>query len=339
MSKFSQSLWSYLVQRRYLSTQQFEAAVGMLFNQLPPLDDEYNEFRSARNILRLWHSAGWLDYDYETQKVVPCASTLVSYLSKSLEYVNLVAVDETSALKFKDKYGASFDVLDLDQNIEYLYPPIYNMPLKLGMVVNFKADDLLKSTPGINDILSEKIGFGAEYANVHIVDNQIPKLVDLEGRRKFYYDVKDLCFKEGDLPPGNFFIRYQSAYNFKTDCIWRNRNNLIPIKKQFRIIKEWAWGIHMALAEAYGSPSTVMYDPIKKVMACYMITPLPRAISRLLSLHGGRPQGFIPRWFDPLRGARYSLCLYYNVSYSMAYSVATKLGFIPDKKPLRLILL
>ena len=65
MSDFSRSLWSYLIQRRSLTTSQFEEAFGALMHLLP-YDDNYvyDEFRSARNILRLWHSSDWIEYYY-----------------------------------------------------------------------------------------------------------------------------------------------------------------------------------------------------------------------------------------------------------------------------------
>ena len=341
MSKFSDSLWLYLNRRGILSTEQFESAIGSLTHLLPPIaDEDYNEFRTARNILRLWHSAGWLEYDYEVQKVIPKTPTLVSYIDGSQQYVNLVAADRNYANAFKNKFGGDFTTTNLYHGgVSDLYPPIYQMPLKQGMLPDIKSDDLLSKTPGINDVLSRNTGLGAEYYdNIEII-NGVPRLEYMFGRKKFYYDTNDLCFKEGEPNrPGNFFTRYLSTYDHRTDCIWRQSSSLVPVNRQFRIIKEWAWGVHIALAEAYGIPSTVMYDPVNRIMACYMITPLPRAISRLLAWHGGRPPGFKPRWFDPLRGRQYPLYLYHNVSHAMALSVATKLGFSPDKKPLRLIL-
>jgi hypothetical protein len=338
MINFSYSLWSFLTQRGSVSTQQFENAFGTLMFSNSN-DDFYNEFRTARNILRLWHSMGWLEYDYDTQIVVPGKPTLVSYFEKTEQFISFVAIDRTNVEKIAETYNGSIITPDLDPSIADLYPPIYQMRFKVGMGPCIIANDLLNETPGVSDLISNKNGFGAEYEIVKIVNN-IPKLPYLDGRRKFFYDTKDLSFKEGDPPRiGNFFTRYQSAYNFKTDCIWRQTSSTLPVEKQFRKIKEWSWGIHIALSESHGSPSTVMYDPVKMIFACYLATPLPRAISRLLAWHGGRPPGFRPNWFDPLRGKNYSLYLYHNVSHTMALSVASKLGFNPDIKPLRLIIL
>jgi len=337
MSDFSRSLWSYLVQRRSLTTSQFEEAFGALTHLLPHDDNyAYDEFRSARNILRLWHSSGWIEYDYESQKVLPRPPKLVSFLEGTHQSVALVAVDEVQAEAFANRFGSVYRQVRLDVKISALYPPIYQTDLRPGMSPDIDAERLLAVTPGRDDILSEK--GGARLANVHIV-NRLPRLVDLQGRKEFHYDTRILDFKEG-LPDvvGNYLIRYQSSYNFKTDLIWRHLSSSVHITKQFRVIEEWAWGMHIALVESM-LPPTVMYDPVARVFASYMKVPLPRSISRLLAWHGGRPPGFRPNWNDSLRGGRHSLYLYHNVSHSMALAVAAKLGYRADKKPLRLVVL
>jgi len=337
MSDFSRSLWSYLVQRRSLTTSQFEEAFGALMHLLP-YDDNYvyDEFRSARNILRLWHSSGWIEYDYESQRVLPRPPKLISYLEVDRESVALVAVDEVQAAAFAAKFGATYRHVRLDTKISELYPPIYQTDLMPGMSPDIRAERLLAVTPGRDDILS--LNSGAPSANVHIV-NRLPRLVDLQGRKEFYYDTHTLDFKEGQsAAAGNFLIRYQSSYNFKTDLIWRHLSSSVHVTKQFRVIEEWAWGMHIALAESI-LPPTVMYDPVARVLATYMKVPLPRSISRLLAWHGGRPPVFRPNWNDPLRGGRHSLYLYHNVSHSMALAVAAKLGHRADRKPLRLVVL
>lgn len=337
MSDFSRSLWSYLVQRRSLTTSQFEEAFGALMHLLP-YDDNYvyDEFRSARNILRLWHSSGWIEYDYESQRVLPRPPKLISYLEGDRESVALVAVDEVQAEAFAVKFGATLRHVRLDTKISELYPPIYQTDFKPGMSPDIRAERLLAVTPGRDDILS--LNSGAPSANVHLV-NRLPRLVDLQGRKEFHYDTRALEFKEG-LPDvvGNYLIRYQSLYNFKTDLIWRHLSSSVHVTKQFRVIEEWAWGMHIALAESI-LPPTVMYDPVARVLATYMKVPLPRSISRLLAWHGGRPPGFRPNWNDPLRGGRLSLYLYHNVSHLMALAVAAKLGYRADRKPLRLVVL
>jgi hypothetical protein len=337
MSDFSRSLWSYLIQRRSLTTSQFEEAFGALMHLLP-YDDNYvyDEFRSARNILRLWHSSGWIEYDYESQRVLPRPPKLISYLEGDRESVALVAVDEVQADAFAVKFGATYRQVRLDTKISELYPPIYQTDLKPGMTPDIRSERLLAVTPGKDDILS--LNSVAPLANVHIV-NRLPRLVDLQGRKEFHYDTLTLDFKEGEsAAAGNFLIRYQSSYNFKTDLIWRHLSSSVHVTKQFRVIEEWAWGMHIALAESI-LPPTVMYDPVARVFATYMKVPLPRSISRLLAWHGGRPPGFRPNWNDPLRGGRHSLYLYHNVSHSMALAVAAKLGHRADKKPLRLVVL
>ena len=337
MSNFSRSLWSYLVQRRSLKTSQFEEACGALMHLLP-YDDNYvyDEFRSARNILRLWHSSGWIEYDYEYQRVLPRPPKLISYLEGDRESVALVAVDEVQADAFAVKFGATYRHVRLDTKISELYPPIYQTDLKPGMSPDIKSERLLAVTPGKDDILS--LNSGAPSANVHIV-NRLPRLVDLQGRKEFHYDTLTLDFKEGEsAAAGNFLIRYQSSYNFKTDLIWRHLSSSVHVTKQFRVIEEWAWGMHIALAESI-LPPTVMYDPVARIFATYMKVPLPRSISRLLAWHGGRPPGFRPNWNDPLRGGRHSLYLYHNVSHPMALAVAAKLGHRADRKPLRLVVL
>ena len=335
MSDFSRSLWSYLIQRRSLTTSQFEEAFGALMHLLP-YDDNYvyDEFRSARNILRLWHSSGWIEYDYESQRVLPRPPKLISYLEGDRESVALVAVDEVQADAFAVKFGATYRQVRLDTKISELYPPIYQTDLKPGMTPDIRSERLLAVTPGKDDILS--LNSGAPLANVHIV-NRLPRLVDLQGRKEFHYDTLTLDFKEGEsVAAGNFLIRYQSSYNFKTDLIWRHLSSSVHVTKQFRVIEEWAWGMHIALAESI-LPPTVMYDPVARVFATYMKVPLPRSISRLLAWHGGRPPGFRPNWNDPLRGGRHSLYLYHNVSHSIALAVAAKLGHRADRKPLRLV--
>jgi hypothetical protein len=224
----------------------------------------------------------------------------------------------------------------LDPKISELYPPIYQTDLKPSMSPDMSSERLLAFTPGKDEILS--LNSGAPSANVHII-NRLPRLVDLQGRKEFHYDTRTLDFKEGkSAAAGNFLIRYQSSYNFKTDLIWRHLSSSVHVSKQFRVIEEWAWGMHIAQAESI-LPPTVMYDPVARVFATYMKVPLPRSISRLLAWHGGRPPGFRPNWNDPLRGGRHSLYLYHNVSHSMALAVAAKLGHGADRKPLRLVVL
>lgn len=335
MSEFSRSLWSYLVQRRSLSTSQFEEAFGALMHLLPyDENDVYDEFRTARNILRLWHSSGWIEYDYESQRVMPRPPKLVSYLEGDRASVALVGVDDAQAGDFAAKFIVSYRQVPLEPKISALYPPIYQTDLKPGMFPDIKAESLLATTPGRDDILS--VDAGALKPNVHIV-NGLPRLVDLLGRKEFHYDTLTLDFKEGvSSAAGNFLIRYQSSYNFKTDMIWRQLSSTVQVTKQFRVIDEWAWGMHIALADSI-LPPTFMYDPVARVFATYMRVPLPRSISRLLAWHGGRPPGFRPNWNDPLRGGRHSLYLYHNVSHSMALAVAAKLGHRADRKPLRLV--
>jgi hypothetical protein len=337
MSQFSNSLWSYLVQRGGLSTAQFEHAFGALIHLLPYTeDDEYNEFRTARNILRVWHAAGWLEYDYEAERVLPRKPALIGFKDGGRDKVILVAVDQDQGRAFSEKYGAIFTAPRLDAKISDMYPPIYQAELAHGMSPDFNADSLLALTPGKDEILSTT--GGAPYANVQIFDG-VPKLVDLENRKEFYFDTSELYFREGvPTVPGNRLIRYRSSIDYDTDCIWRQLGQGVPVNRQYRLIEEWAWGMHIALAESR-RPATVMYDPVGRIFACYMQVPLPRAISRLLAWHGGQPPGFLPRWNDPLRGGRHSLYLYRNVTHSMALAVASKLGFHPDRKPLRLILL
>jgi hypothetical protein len=321
MSAFSDSLWSYLVQRRGLSTSQFEDAFGALIHLLPyHEDDQYNEFRTARNILRLWHAAGWLEYDYEAGKVLPRKPALIAFKDRGVDKVSYVAVDRAQATAFAERHSIAFTAPRLDGKISEMYPPIYQADLKPGMCPDTSADALLPITPGRDDILSSSVG--APYANVQTIGG-IPKLVDLENRKEFYFDTSELYFKEGrpDLP-GNYLIRYRSSIDYDTDCIWRQLAHGLPVNRQFRVMEEWAWGMHIALAESR-RPSTVMYDPLGKTLACYMQVPLPRALSRLLAWHGGE----------------YSLYLYCNVTHQMALAVAAKLGFRNDRKPLRLILL
>lgn len=337
MSAFSDSLWSYLVQRSSLSTSQFEAAFGALIHLLPyDEDDEYNEFRTARNILRLWHAAGWLEYDYEAEKVLPRKPTLIAFKEGERDKVSLVAVDQSQARSFADRYSVVFTAPRLDGKISEMYPPIYQADLKPGMSPDANADTLLPITPGRDDILG--LNGGAPYANVQVFAG-VPKLVDLDNRKEFYFDTSELYFKESrpDLP-GNYLIRYRSSVDYATDCIWRQLAPGLPVNRQFRVMEEWAWGMHIALAESR-RPSTVMYDPLGKTLACYMQVPLPRALSRLLAWHGGQPPGLLPKWNDPLRGGEHSLYLYRNVTHQMALSVAAKLGFRNDRKPLRLIVL
>jgi hypothetical protein len=337
MSDFSQSLWSYLVKRGRLTTSRFEEAVYSLSHLLPHAeDDEFNEFRSARNILRLWHASGWIEYDYESQIVLPRPPKMISYLDGGRPSVALVAMEINQAKEVALKFGEKFRHVRLAPQIAPLYPPIYQMDHKPGMAPDINAVDLLSVTPGRDDILG--VGSGAPYANVQLV-NGLPRLVDLHGRREFHYDTRFLGFKEG-LPTaaGNYLFRYQSVYNFKSDCVWRQLSSSVHVTKQFRVIEEWAWGVHIALAESI-LPSTVMYDPVARVLVSCMQAPLPRAISRLLAFHGGRPPGFRPRWNDSLRGGAHSLYLYHNVTHSMALAIASKLGFHPDRKPLRLIVL
>lgn len=337
MSAFSDSLWSYLVQRGSLSTSQFEAAFGALIHLLPyEEDDEYNEFRTARNILRLWHSAGWLEYDYESEKVLPRKPTLITFKEEGRDRVTLVAADQAQAMSFAEKHAVSFTSPKLDSKISEMYPSIYQADLKPGMSPDANADTLLPITPGRDDILGSN--GGAPYANVQMIGG-MPKLVDLENRREFYFDATELNFKEGKPGlPGNYLIRYLSSVDHETDCIWRQLASGLPVNRQFRVMEEWAWGMHIALAESR-RPSTVMYDPLGRTLACYMQVPLPRALSRLLAWHGGQPPGFLPKWSDPLRGGEHSLYLYRNVTHQMALAVAAKLGFRSDRKPLRLVLL
>lgn len=337
MSAFSQSLWSYLVQRGALSTSQFEAAFGALIHLLPyDEDDEYNEFRTARNILRLWHSAGWLEYDYEAEQVLPRKPTLIAFKEEGRDKVILVAADPSQVRAFADRHSVVFAAPKLDGKISEMYPPIYQADLKPGMSPDASADGLLPSTPGRDEILGS-IG-GAPYANVQMIGG-MPTLVDLVGRKEFYFDTSELNFKEGRPGlPGNYLIRYRSSIDHDTDCIWRQLAPGLPVNRQFRVMEEWAWGMHIALAESR-RPSTVMYDPLGKIFACYMQVPLPRALSRLLAWHGGQPPGFLPKWSDPLRGGEPSLYLYRNVTHQMALAVAAKLGFRSDRKPLRLVLL
>lgn len=337
MSAFSDSLWSYLVQRRGLSTSQFEDAFGALIHLLPyHEDDQYNEFRTARNILRLWHAAGWLEYDYEAGKVLPRKPALIGFKDGVFDKVIYVAVDRAQATAFAERHSIVFTAPRLDGKISEMYPPIYQADLKPGMSPDASADALLPITPGRDDILSSS--GGAPYANVQMLGG-MPRLVDLDNRKEFYFDTSDLNFKEGssDLP-GNYLIRYRSSIDYDTDCIWRQLAHGLPVNRQFRVMEEWAWGMHIALAESR-RPSTVMYDPLGKTLACYMQVPLPRALSRLLAWHGGQPPGFLPKWNDPLRGGEHSLYLYRNVTHQMALAMAAKLGFRNDRKPLRLIVL
>jgi hypothetical protein len=338
MSVFSNSLWSYLVQRGGLSTSQFEGAFGALVHLLPyTVDDEYNEFRTARNVLRLWHAAGWLEYDYEAEKVLPRKPTLIGFKEGGRDRVSLVAVNQAQSKAFADKHSIVLASPRLDDKISEMYPPIYQTDLKPAMSPDFRADDLLATTPGRDEILS--VTGGAPYANVQIF-RDVPKLVDLDNRKKFYFDTSELYFKEGEPAQlGNYLIRYRSSVNYETDCIWRQLIPPgLPVNRQFRVIEEWAWGMHIALAEST-RPATVMYDPLKKTLASYMQVPLPRAISRLLAWHGGQPLGFLPLWNDPLRGGCHSLYLYSNVTHALALAIASKLGYRQDRKPLRLIVL
>jgi hypothetical protein len=337
MSAFSSSLWLYLVRRGGLSTSQFEAAFGALIHLLPySEDDEYNEFRTARNILKIWHAAGWLEYDYEAEKVLPRKPALVAFTEGGRGRVSLVAVDSAQCKSFAKTHDVVFSSPKLDDKISEMYPPIYQADLRPGMSPDFYAETMLAATPGKNEILSPVSG--APYANIQI-SGGVPKLVDLDKHKEFYFDTAELYFKEG-IPalPGKYLTKYRSSMDYDTVCIWRQLGTGLPVDRQFRVIEEWAWGMHIALAESR-HPSAVMYDPIGMTLACYMQLPLPRAISRLLAWHGGQPPGFMPRWSDPLRGGRHSLYLYRNVTHPMAIAVASKLGYRHDQKPLRLIVL